>query len=61
MMTLLNVSSASPSSILKRAGDAPFVDLIELPHMNLSFKAKQNSDNDLFVLIYYPVALYLDD
>jgi hypothetical protein len=65
MMTLLNVSSASPSSILKRAGmsltrldnlahvlswssdnvrdagDALFVDLIELPHMNLSFKAKQ--------------------
>jgi hypothetical protein len=65
MMTLLNVSSASPSSLLKRAGmllsrldnlahvliwssanvrdagDASSIDLIELPRVNLSFKAKQ--------------------
>jgi len=64
-MTLLNVSSAPPSSLLKRigmllsrldnlahvlvwstlnvrnAGDASTIDLIELPRVNLSFKAKK--------------------
>jgi hypothetical protein len=65
MMTLLNVSSASPSSLHKRAGmllsrldnlahvliwssanvrdagDASSIDLVELPRVNLSLKAKQ--------------------
>jgi hypothetical protein len=64
-MTLLNVSTAPPSSLLKRvgmllsrldnlahvlvwstatvrnAGDASSIDLIELPRVNLSFKAKK--------------------
>lgn len=69
-MTLLNVVSAPPSSLLKRVGmllskldnlghvliwsyskvasshSAASIDLIELPRVNLSFKAKQYESND---------------